>query len=45
MTEWFGEEGDIFKSTFLLSIKIYLVHKTLKEKYVTLKNKKCKQVM
>jgi hypothetical protein len=32
MTEWIGEEGDIFKGTFPLSIKIYLVHKTLKEK-------------
>ena len=32
MTEWFGEEGDILKGTFLLTIKIYLVYKTLKEK-------------
>jgi hypothetical protein len=29
MTEWFGEEGDIFKGTFSVS-NIYLVGKTLK---------------
>jgi hypothetical protein len=32
MTEWFGQEGDMFKGMSLLSIKIHLVGKTLKEK-------------